>query len=334
MNKWAENVDVRQFVTQHGTRLRIGVSGSGPLVVLVHGFPDSWISWRHQIPVLAGAGYTVVALETRGYGKSSCPPEIEHYTLPALAEDIIAVIDELGFEKAVLVGHDWGGAQVFATALLHPERVQAVASFAFTAPLYSDVKPSEMWRNTYTEELFYQNYFAEPGVAEAEFEVDPARSLRLFLYALSGDRPASANGLIRPAGTTSLLEGLPEPHPFPHWLDEEELSYYAESFASSGFTGPINRYRAQDLDVELMRPYADRTIDQPVLWVGAAKDPARYLVPGVDKYLNPVPRCTDVRGTIIIEDVGHWIQQEAPQQSNAALLEFLKSATTDASDKN
>lgn len=309
-----------------GTRVQVGYQGDGPLVLMVHGFPESWISWRHQIPTIADAGYMAAAIQTRGYGDSDKPEAVEAYTLHEMAADIVAVIDGLGFENAVLIGHDWGAAQVYAAAILYPEKVRALVGMAYTAGPFVDRKVSEIWAEQYPDRMFYQSYFQEPGVAEAEFEADPERFLRLFLYALAGDRPEGVNGLIRPPGTEKLLDGLPDPRPFPSWLPESELAYYAQSFAKGGFRGPINRYRAQDLDVEQMRPFADRMIGQPALYIGGERDPARHLVPGFDRYIDPIPRCTDPRGIHILQGIGHWIQQEAPDQVNRILLDFLAEA--------
>jgi pimeloyl-ACP methyl ester carboxylesterase len=317
------DVEFREVV-RAGVRLRVAVKGSGPLVVLVHGFPESWISWRHQIPAIANDSYTVVAMETRGYGQSSKPDAIEAYTIREMADDIAAVIDAFDRGGAVIIGHDWGAAQVYGAALLHPEKIRALVGLAFTAGPFVDRKVSEMWDEFYPNGGFYQNYFKIPGEIETELEADIGGFLRKFLYALAGDRPEGVNGLVRPAGTPHLLDGLPDPDPLPAWLTREALDYYVGSFRQGGLLGPINRYRAQDLDVEQMRPYAARRITQPALWIGGERDPARFLVPGVDRYLDPIPRCADPRGAVVLPGVGHWIQQEAPDKVNELILKFLR----------
>lgn len=317
------NIKFLQIERPNGIHLRVATTGTGPLVLFVHGFPESWISWRHQIAAVAEAGYTVVAMETRGYGLSSIPKEIEAYTIVEMAGDIAAVIDAFDPNGAILVGHDWGAAQVYGAALIYPSKVRALVGLAFTAGQYVDRKVSQMWKEFYPGGGFYQNYFTAPGVIEAELGADVRGFLRKFLYALSGDRPDNVNGLVRPAGTQHLLDGLPDPEPFPTWLTVEALEYYTESFEAGGLAGPINRYRAQDLDVEQMRKYADRQITQPTLWIGGERDPARYLVPGFDRYADPIPRCTDSRGAVILPGVGHWIQQEDPKNVNKLILDFL-----------
>ena len=317
------DVAFREITRENGIRLRVAVKGSGPLVLFVHGFPESWISWRHQIPVVAGAGFTAAAMETRGYGQSSRPDAIEAYTIKEMADDIAAVIDAFHFDRAILIGHDWGAAQVYGAALIHPSKIRALVGLAFTAGPYVDRKVSQMWDEFYPDGGFYQNYFKVPGKIESELETDIEGFLRKFFYAVSGQRPDGVDGLVRPPGTLHLLDGLPDPDPLPAWLSEEALRYYADSFRRGGMRGPINRYRAQDLDVEQMRPFADRRITQPTLWIGGDRDPARHLVPGFDRYLDPIQRCSDPRGAVILPSVGHWIQQEAPDTVNALILKFL-----------
>jgi pimeloyl-ACP methyl ester carboxylesterase len=171
------------------TRLRVAIAGSGPLVLMVHGFPESWFSWRHQMPAIAAAGFTAAALDVRGYGGSDKPDAVEAYTIKELAADIAAVIDALDPAGAILIGHDWGAPQVYGTALIYAAKVRAVVGLSVPAIDYIDRKPSEFWARTYPYRLFYQAYFWLPGPAEAELEADPTRTIRLFYYALSGDRP-------------------------------------------------------------------------------------------------------------------------------------------------
>src|ERR1700686_4809385 len=151
--------------------------------------------------------------------------------------------------------------RLYGAALIYPDKVRAVVGLSVPAIGYVDRKPSEFWARAYPDSLFYQTYFWLPGPAEAELEADPHRTIRLFYYALSGDRPQGVNALVRPAGATSLLDGLPDPDPLPPWLTSEDVAYYADSFASGGFRGPLNRYRAQDIDVEQLRAYAGNKIE-------------------------------------------------------------------------
>jgi pimeloyl-ACP methyl ester carboxylesterase len=316
------DMNFRDVNGANGTRLRVAITGSGPLVLMVHGFPESWFSWRHQMPAIAAGGFTAASLDVRGYGGSDKPDAIEAYAITELAGDIAAVIDALDPAGAILIGHDWGAPQVYAAALIYPGKVRAVVGLSVPAIGYVDRKPSEFWARAYPDSLFYQTYFWLPAPAEAELEADPHRTIRLFYYALSGDRPQGVNALVRPAGATSLLDGLPDPDPLPPWLTSEDVAYYAESFVG-GFRGPLNRYRAQDIDVEQLRTYAANKIEQPAFFIAGRNDPTRYMIPGIDRYADPVPRFADCRGIHLLDGIGHWVQQEAPIAVNRLILAFL-----------
>jgi pimeloyl-ACP methyl ester carboxylesterase len=316
-------VEFRTIPGKDGIRLNVALAGAGPLVLFVHGFPESWYSWRHQIGAVVAAGFRAAALEVRGYGASDKPRPVEAYSIVELAGDIAAVIDALAPEGAVLVGHDWGAVQVQAAALLHPAKVRGMVTVSVPAVAHPPRKPSETWPRLYGERVFYQAYFQAEGVAEAEFEPDLERFIRIFFRSLSGQGSLDDNVLIRPAGTTRLLDGLPDPGELPAWLSGEDLRFYAESFRRSGLRGPLNRYRCVDLDWSLMRPYADARIAQPSLFIGGTLEPTRYMVPGFDRYADPVPRLADVRGVHFLDGVGHWVQQEAPEETSRLILGFL-----------
>ena len=303
--------------------LSLQVAGSGPLVLMVHGFPELSHSWRHQMEPIASAGFTAAALDVRGYGASSKPAGIEAYAIDELADDIAAVIDELGGGSAILIGHDWGAPQVYAAALRHPEKVRGVVGLSVPAMEQADIKPSDMRAAVFADRFFYQTYFQEPGVAERELEADVRRFLKLFYVHLSADRTPGTQVLVQEEAI-DLLSYLPNVEALPEWLTEEDLETYTAAFRAGGLTGPLNRYRAQDLDFERMQPYAGQKITAPGLFVGGALDPVRDIIPGLDLYADPTPRFADPRGAHIIEDAGHWVQQEAPEEVNAFILRFLK----------
>jgi Predicted hydrolases or acyltransferases (alpha/beta hydrolase superfamily) len=313
----------RQVAGSDGNTIRVAVQGEGPLVLMVHGFPESWFSWRHQMPAIAAAGFTAAAIDVRGYGGSDKPMGIEHYTLKELAGDIVAVIDGLGASSAILVGHDWGAPQVYTTAILFPHRVRALAGLSATAGNFVDRKPSSGWSAVYGDDFFYHRYFWTPGVAEAEIEKDPHRFVRLFYHGLSGDTDGHINPLWQDAGATDLLGKLPEPQAPAPWLSAAEIDYYAQSFIEGGIAAPLNRYRAVDLDVDQLRPFGQQRIEQPAIFIGGARDPARWMIPRTDRYANPVERFSDARGVHILEKAGHWVQQEAAESVNAHLIRFL-----------
>lgn len=307
--------------------LNVAVVGSGPLIVCVHGWPELWYSWRHQMAHFAARGFTVAALDVRGYGGSSAPTGVESYALTELCSDVAAVIRELSAERgdgpAIVFGHDWGAPIAWNTARLHPELVRAVAGLSVPYIPVSEQSSIELWKTVYADRFFYQNYFQAPGVAEAELSVDHGRSLRMIYFAASGD---ADRGLFveKPADAT-LLDGLIDPDPFPVWLSADDLQVYVDAFERSGWTGPINRYRAQGIDAAQIGPLPDAELTQPAAFIGGALDGVRRFVPGVDLYEMAGAACLDFRGTTVIDGAGHWVQQEAPEATNAALDAFVDS---------
>jgi len=313
-----------EYYSTNGIRVRAAVEGEGPLVILVHGFPELWYSWRHQIRALAGAGFRVVAPDVRGYGGSDKPVPIEAYDMIEMTSDIVGLIDALGEQQAILVGHDWGAPMVWNTAFLYPERVSAVAGLSVPPSRRGEVANIERWREVYAGRFFYQLYFQAEGVAEAELEKDVRGALRKVFYFASGDAPAEdLERAAAKAPDATFLEGMTDPDVLPAWLTEADVDYFATNFAAGGFRGPLNRYRAQQRDWEILPELAELTISQPSCFIAGSRDLVRNFVPGVDMYANPGALCTDFRGTTIIEGEGHWVQQEAPEAVNRALLAFL-----------
>jgi pimeloyl-ACP methyl ester carboxylesterase len=314
-----------EFVTvENGdVSLNVAVKGSGPLILCVHGWPELWYSWRHQVERFGAAGYTAAAMDVRGYGRSSKPAEIAAYSMKAITSDVAAVIDGLGGGQAILFGHDWGAPIVWNTALLHAQKVRAVAGLSVPYMPRGEASFLTMARAIYGGRFFYQLYFQNEGVAEAELEADVATSLRKIYFALSGEAPA--NKWIEPKPETAgLLDGMTDPRPFPAWMSEADLAVYIEAFKGGGFRGPINRYRAQEIDFGDLNPYAGALIAQPACFIGGERDVVRNMVPGVDLFEHPDAACADFRGSTIIPGAGHWVQQEAPEATNAALEAFLK----------
>jgi pimeloyl-ACP methyl ester carboxylesterase len=303
--------------------LRVEVSGDGPTILCVHGWPELARSWHHQIAHLASRGYQVAAMDVRGYGGSSAPPEIERYTLRELASDVAAVAAALDDGPIVLVGHDWGAPIVWNAAIRHPDRVRAVAglSVPYTPPM--PLSLLDLLDQLYADRFFYILYIQEPGVAEAAFAADLRAALKRSFFALSGDAPV--NSWIPDAPRdAAFLPLLPEPPPGPlSFLSDVDLDYYAATFERTGMVGAFNRYRALTLDAAAAGDLAGATVDQPSCFIAGARDPVRAMVPGVDSYLEPGGACTDFRGNTIIDGVGHWVHQEAPREVNAALDAFL-----------
>jgi len=315
-----------QFIELSGITLRAAVEGNGPLVVMVHGFPESWYSWRHQLRPIAEAGFTACAIDVRGYGGSGKPPRVEDYSMKHMIADVVDVIERLSPDQSgILLGHDWGAPIVWNSALARPDRVRAVG--ALSVPYLGVAKRSfrEVFDEIFTArgKFFYQAYFQKEGVAEAEAEADPRGFLRKFYFAISGDAPPGA----WPTNKTvndNLLDGLVDPDPFPAWLSPKELDYYVGEFERSGFRGPINRYRNHDRDFEFLRAFEGRKINQPALFVGGTRDPAFNMLGRADPIAAMRQEVPDLRCADVLEGCGHWTQQEHPREVNERLLAWLR----------
>ncbi len=304
--------------------IRVATMGSGPLIVFVHGWPELWYSWRHQMTHVAERGYRAAAIDVRGYGGSSNPTDVEAYTIRELTGDVAAVIDALGDgEPAIVVGHDWGAPIAWNTARLHPDRVRAVAGLSVPYLPLGPTSALEIFRQLYADRFFYQLYFQEPGRAEADFGTDSARSLRMIHHGASAD--GRGTFLADKPADAAFLDGMVDPEmPLSH-LSEDDLAVYVEAFEQSGWHGAINRYRAQDLDAADVGQLGGGEIDQPAVFIGGALDAVRDFIPGADLYDAAPGACTDFRGATIIDGAGHWVQQERPDETNAALDAFLAS---------
>lgn len=291
-----------------------------PPILCVHGWPELAHSWRHQLAHFARLGRRIAALDVRGYGNSDKPHAIADYRLSVICADIAAIIDALG-GRAVLVGHDWGAPIVWNTALRHPEKVAAVAGLSVPYMPMGDVSFLDLARQLYRDRFFYQLYFQEEGRVEAELAADP-KALHKIYFGLSA-AGTDLDFLMNKPPSAGLLDGLAAPETLPDWMSEADMAVFVEAFRTGGWRGPINRYRAQDLDFAERAPVKGRTISQPACFIAGEADVVRHFVPGVDLYADPGAFCTDYRGTTLIPGVGHWVQQEAPAAVNAALEAFL-----------
>ncbi len=257
-------------VSTNGIKMHVAEQGDGPLVVLCHGFPESWYSWRHQMAALAAAGYHAVAPDQRGYGQTDRPPEARQYTILHLVGDIVGLLDALGERNAVIVGHDWGAPVAWNAALMRPDRFTAVAGLSVPYLPRAAINPLTMLRQ-FAGDNFYMVYFQEPGRAEAEFEGDVRGMLRRILVAASGDAAPDQRWkpVITP-GTGFLDTAAPLP-PLPAWLTEQDLDFVAGEFSRTGFTGGLNWYRAMDMNWELTAPFANAPIAQPSLFIAGKR---------------------------------------------------------------
>jgi len=311
---------VHRMITANGISIHIAEQGQGPLVLLLHGFPELWYSWRHQLPALADAGYHAVAPDVRGYGQTDAPQPVESYSMRNLTGDAVGVLDALGAEEAVVVGHDWGAPIAWHCALLHPDRFSAVVALSVPYTRRSRTPPIQAFKRIFSDKFFYMLYFQTPGVAEAELEADVRKSIRLTLYAWSGDAPKGAAFMPKPK-SAKLLEGMPESDRLPQWLTEADLAYYVAEFERTGFRGGLNRYRNLDRDWEELAHLEDARVPQPALFIAGDRDPVLSFT-RMDAMRADVP---DLRKVVTLSGCGHWTQQERPGEVNKELIEFLAS---------
>ncbi|WP_156759920.1 alpha/beta fold hydrolase [Microbacterium karelineae] len=328
-----------RFVDVNGLRLHIVEHGQGPLVVLLHGWPESWYSWRHQFEPLAAAGYRVIAFDQRGYARSEQPRDIGAYTLLHLVGDAISLIEKLGYDRAVVVGHDWGAPVAWTAAMMRPDRVRAVAGLSIPPILPSGMLPPSVTARLYGDR-FYQVYFQQPGVADAEFAADPPNSFRRILVGASGDSPhfVRPEPLLVPDPSRGLLDAMPHPTSLPPWLTEDDIRAYVGDYAPHGesaFSGGFNWYRNLERNNELLAVFRGRTIDVPALYVVGDRDMATSLRDESGRTVadmlsdasgdrNPLASVAPLmRAPVVLRGAGHWTQQERPEDVNAALLEFL-----------
>jgi len=295
------------LIETNGIVLRVVEEGEGPAIVLCHGFPELAYSWRHQIPVLAEAGYRVLAPDMRGYGGSTQPPEVEAYDVLTVGRDIVGLMDAFGEREAILIGHDWGATVVWHLALTHPERVRAVAGLSVPYAGRPPVPPMEIFRRRLGDD-WYQAWFQQVGPVDEAMARQVARTVT-----------ATEDWTAEWAARTDV-----DPDPSASWLTQEELAVFVESLSRSGFSGGLNYYRNIDRNWELTEYLDGRRIEQPALFVTGGDDIVRRFMPGkgMERWFD------DLRGFVVLDGAGHWIQQERPDEVNAELVRFLRSLGT------
>jgi pimeloyl-ACP methyl ester carboxylesterase len=312
-----------RVVTTNGIQMHLAEAGSGPLVVLLHGFPESWYSWRHQLTALAAAGFHAVAPDQRGYGQTDRPAEIAAYSMFHLVGDVIGLLDALGEQQAVVVGHDWGAPVAWHTALFRPDRVRGVVGLSVPYRPRGERAPLGVLRSVLGEH-FYQIYFQQPGVAEADLERDVRRSVRAVLYGASGQNPSVPTMLVDPEH--GFLGEVPVPEQLPEWITEADVDFYMAEFERTGFAGGLNWYRNIDRNWELTAPWMGAPVTVPALYVVGDRDVVYHFPGAGPAMLANLPRVVpQLRRSVVLEGCGHWTQQERPADVNHLLLEFLQS---------
>jgi pimeloyl-ACP methyl ester carboxylesterase len=312
-----------RLIDANGLKVHIAEQGTGPLVLLCHGFPESWYSWRSQIPALAAAGYHAVAPDMRGYGGTDAPPERDSYTIMDLVGDMAGIVTALGESRAAIVGHDWGATVAWQAALLRPDMFPAVVAMSVPYRPRGPVPPLRSLRqaglNTY-----YWIYYQDAGVADAEYDRDPKATLRRTLYTFSGDAPHSEiNRRILEPGKGALDSTL-EPEQLPPWLTGSDLDYMASELERTGFRNPLNYYRNIDRNWQLLAPWAGALIRQPALFIAGTEDHVIRGPTGEKQLKELSTTVPGLKATVLLDGVGHYVQQERPKEVTAALLDFLK----------
>ena len=314
-----------EHVALEDVELHVATAGpvDGSPVVLCHGFPELWYSWRHQLTALGDAGYRVLAPDLRGYGGSSLPKEVSDYGSDRLTGDMVGLLNHYGYDKAVFSGHDWGSALVWELGRLHPARVHAI--YNMSVP-YSQPggRPTEIFEAIFAGKFFYMLYFQPVGPAEEELGADPRTFLRTMLYSASGEGMAhgAPGALDAPRQGTRFMDTLtPAPEHLPPWLSEEDVDVYARAFEASGFFGPLSFYRNLDANWERAKDVPASVYTFPVGFLTGSLDPVNLMMPNAAATMAEV--MPDFRGATMVEGAGHWVQQEDPATVNAALLAFL-----------
>ncbi|KAK8608483.1 hypothetical protein V6N13_023905 [Hibiscus sabdariffa] len=306
-------------VATNGINMHVASIGSGPVILFLHGFPELWYSWRHQLLSLSSLGYRCVAPDLRGYGDTDAPSSAASYTVFHIVGDLVGLLDALGVDRVLLVGHDWGASIAWSFCQLRPDRVKALVNLSVAyRPRNPKVKPVEGFRALFGDD-YYICRFQEPGEIEEEFaEVDTKKLLKIFLTSRNPNPPRMPKG--------RGYKGSPDPPPLPSWLSEQDVDYFASKFNQKGFTGGLNYYRALNRNWELMAPWTGLEIKVPVKFIIGDLD-VTYHIPGVKDYIHNGRFKKDVpflQELVVMEGVGHFLNQEKPEEISMHIYDFVK----------
>jgi pimeloyl-ACP methyl ester carboxylesterase len=318
-----------RYARINGIRMHFVEQGAGTPVILCHGFPHFWFSWRHQIPVIAQAGWRVIAPDMRGMGQTDAPAEVAAYDVPHITGDLLGLLDAIGEERAVFVGLDFGAFAVYDLAFRAPERVIAVIGLENpAAPHNPAMPPLAEYAEMAKKHFVHIHYFAPCGPADIALDAAPREFLSKVFYALSGDYHY-LDVWKHPPGTT-YLDALPEPPPLPwSWLTELELEFYVSEYARSGFTGGLNYYRSMDLKWASRKPFEGLTSPVPAFFIGSERDCDLEGFHGHDPISLFRAQFPDLRRVEMIAGAGHLMQMERPREVNVLLLEYLSAIRED-----
>jgi len=310
-----------RFITTNGIRMHYAEAGSGPRVLMCHGFPESWYSWRHQLRALADAGLHVIAPDMRGYGQTDRPGEVEAYDIFQLTGDLVGLVNALGAEPVVIVGHDWGAWITQAAALLRPDLFRAVALLSVPFLPRGPISPSQWEQQKYPGKIFYQQMFRAPG-SEQFFEADVRGTIVNALYSASGEPPPDQRWkfAVDPAEAATAIPPIARK---PGFVTDADIEFFVGEFKRTGFVGGLNYYRNVDRNWSLT-PFLDGAkLRQPTLFIAGDRDGVLgFWGEEVAAMERNVP---NLKKKVILPGVGHWTQQERPDEVNRLLIEFVRS---------
>ena len=336
-----------RFVQAGGTRIHCVEQGEGPLVLLVHGFPELWYSWRFQLPALAAAGYRAVAFDQRGYGRSSKFWSTDAYRIHALVNDVVSLVHALGERQAIIIGHDWGAPVAWSAAWLHPEVFRGVLGMsvpfsgrgliALPGNAFGERSPDEMHAAVAGPgQEFYQVYFSTLGPIIAEIESDLRAWVRDLMWTVSGDALAASGLSLAGVDPIELIRGgalcltrgqrmrerFVTPTQLPHWLTDADLDVFVDALERGGFSGPLSYYRNLQNDWHDLAPMQGRPLIPPAMFLGAQYDVATWW--GAEAIERAPQVMPNWMGSRVLDGAGHWLQQERAAETNAVVLEFLR----------
>ncbi len=316
----------QRFIKTNGVRYFVKEAGNptAPLILFLHGFPDSWYSWRHQLKAMAAAGYYAVAPDMLGCGETDAPMEIERYSQDEMANDIAGLIEALGYEQAILVGHDLGASLTWQVCLLHPRKVKAAIALSIPYGGRALTQPIPHMKKVFGNKFFYILYFQKLGVAEKELDADVYESLLRIYFSLGAEGSEIAAQYVandNPISAENYLDTTIRPEKLPKWLKAEDLAYYVSRYEKKGFRGILNWYRCLDIYWKCTEHLAGKTITQPTYFIAGKNDPINYMVRKAIKRLPNVVE--DLRGVEFFDNCGHWISCEQTELLNEKLVKYI-----------